>query len=150
MSFKAARLGVADRVVGLVSVALLVDAVLPARRPLGVLAAFAGLLAALGILIVVLETVRRSPGVPLVMITLLQPVSVLITAAVVARVITAPPAGTAHAVGAYAAIALCAATVAGLYGSLRREGVRAEDTPVNIELIPAERLRRPSGASRIS
>lgn len=99
----------------------------------------------LGLAICVLTAVRRSPAVPVVLTTLLAPVSLALAIAVAIRVLLDAPsvhlaqAGGANVIetdaGAYVGLALCVVIFAGLYLSLRRDAVAPEDSPQMIETL---------------
>lgn len=99
----------------------------------------------LGVAICVLTATRRSPAVPVVMATLLAPVSFVLAILVAIRVLLDPPsvhlaqAGGANVietgVGAYLGLVFCVAIFAGIYLSLRRDGLAPEDSPAAIETL---------------
>lgn len=92
-----------------------------------------------------LTATRRSPAVPVVLTTLLAPVSLVLVILVAIRVLLDPPsvnlaqAGGANVIeagaGAYVGLALCVAVFAGSYLVLRRDGVAPEDSPATIETL---------------
>jgi hypothetical protein len=104
-----------------------------------------------GIAICWLVATRRSPALPVVVTTLLVPVSLALTVLLAIRVILDQPsvlllqAGGANVLearpGAYAGLVLSAAVAAGVYLSLRREGVAPEDSPAVIQTLSVDELR---------
>ena len=98
-----------------------------------------------GITIWLTTAARRSPALPVVLNTLLLPLSLALVVLVAIRVLILHPgvpaalAGSAASVsiraGAWAGLALSAALYAGLYVALRREGVAPSDTPAVIETV---------------
>jgi hypothetical protein len=86
-----------------------------------------------------------SPAVPVVITTLLLPVSLVQSVLVAIKVVLDAPsvhlvqAGGANVIetrpGAYLGLVLSLGVFAGVYLSLRREGVGREDAPTRIELI---------------
>lgn len=99
----------------------------------------------LGVAICVLTATRRSPAVPVVMATLLAPVSFVLAILVAIRVLLDQPsvhlaqAGGANVIetraGAYLGLVFCVAIFAGIYLALRRDGLAPEDSPVAIETL---------------
>jgi hypothetical protein len=99
---------------------------------------------------------RRSPALPVVITTLLAPVSLALVVVLVVRVLLDPPsvhllqAGGGNVVearpGAYVALALSVVIFAGLYLSLRREAVAPEDSPAVIETVRLDESRTPDRA----
>lgn len=118
--------------------------------PLTLVVCLAGLAAAY------LTAVRRSPALPVVITTLLLPVSFVQVVWVAIRVLLDGPsvhlvqAGGANVIetlsGAYLGLALSIVVFAGVYLSLRRDGVAAEDSPARIETLGVEDSRRQSPA----
>jgi hypothetical protein len=100
-----------------------------------------------GIAVASLAAVRRSPAVPVVIATLLLPVSFVQMVWVAFRVLVDGPSvqlvqpGGANVIearpGAYVGLALSIVVFAGVYLSLRRDYVAAEDSPVRIETVSA-------------
>ena len=88
---------------------------------------------------------RHSPAVPVVIATLLLPVSFVQAVLVAIRVLLSPPsvhlatAGGANVIetraGAYIGLAASVALFVGVYRSLRRDAVAAEDSPAQIETV---------------
>ena len=89
---------------------------------------------------------RRSPALPVVLNTLLMPLSLALVVLVAVRVLVLPPSvhaavlGSARTTtsvrpGAWAAVALSVALYASLYIALRREGVAPADAPAEIETL---------------
>ena len=111
-----------------------------------------------GITVTVSTASRSSPAVPVVITTLLLPVSFIQMILVAIRVLLDPPsvhlvqAGAANVIdprpGAYLGLALSVAVFAGSYLSLRRDGVTAEDAPKTVELIPVPTESSGAPASR--
>lgn len=109
-----------------------------------------------GIAAAVLTATRRSPAVPVVIVTLLLPVSFVQAVLVAIRVLLDRPAvhlvqaGGANVIeprpGAYLGLALSVAVFVGVYLSLRRDAVAAEDSPAQIELVGVEDPRSHSPA----
>jgi hypothetical protein len=107
--------------------------------PLTLVVGLAGLAAAY------LTAARRSPALPVVITTLLLPVSFLQTVWVAIRVLLDGPsvhlvqAGGANVIttlpGAYLGLALSIVVFAGVYLSLRRDGVADDDAPAVIETL---------------
>jgi hypothetical protein len=118
--------------------------------PLTLVVCLAGVAAAL------LTAVRLSPAVPVVIVTLLLPVSFVQMIWVAFRVLLDGPsvhlvqAGGANVIearpGAYLGLALSIVVFAGVLLSLRRDGVAVEDSPVRIETLGVEDSRRQSPA----
>jgi hypothetical protein len=104
-----------------------------------------------GIAICWLVATRRSPALPVVLTTLLVPVSLALAVLLAIRVILDQPsvhllqAGGANVLearpGAYAGLVLSLVVAAGAYLSLRREGVAPEDSPAVIQTLPLGELR---------
>ena len=98
-----------------------------------------------GIAIFSLTAVRPSPALPVVIATLLLPVSFTQTVLVAIRVLVDPPSvhlaqiGGADAIqarpGAYIGVALSLLIFGGVYLSLRRDSVPDEDAPPAIEQV---------------
>jgi hypothetical protein len=118
--------------------------------PLTLVVCVAGIAAAL------LTAARRSPAVPVVITTLLLPVSFVQVVWVAIRVLLDRPSlnlvseGGANVIGArpgaYIGLALSIVVFAGVYLSLRRDGVAAEDSPARIETLGVGDSRRQSPA----
>jgi hypothetical protein len=168
MTFKSTRLGLGEQLLGIGCVLLVVDlfavpwfAYQPQYRAtavmldlsvsasgwqtfevIGPLALF---VCVVGLAICVLTAARRSPAVPVVLTTLLLPISFVLAVLVAIRVLLDRPAvhlaqaGGANVIqpraGAYVGLALTLVIFAGLYLSLRREGVASEDSPATIETV---------------
>lgn len=174
MSFRAARLGVGEWLLGACSVLLLIDlfaATWFEYRPrfhataamLGqpvaangwdsftVIGPLALVVSVAGIAICGLTATRRSPALPVVVTTLLMPVSFVLGVLVAIRVLLDPPsvhllqAGAGNAIearpGAYVGLALSVALFAGVFLAMRREGVSAEDAPAAIEQLSVGQSR---------
>jgi hypothetical protein len=168
MSFKSTRLGLGERLLGVGCVLLLVDLfAVPwfAYKPqyhatavmLGqsvsangwqtfeVIGPLALLVCLVGLMIWLLTATRRSPAMPVVLTTLLLPVSFVLAVLVAIRVLLDRPtvhlaqAGGANVIepraGAYVGLALTLVIFAGLYLSLRRDGVPYDDAPATIETL---------------
>ncbi len=98
-----------------------------------------------GVAIFLMTATRHSPAVPVVLTTLLAPVSFVLAILVAIRVLLDQPsvhlaqAGGANVIetraGAYLGLALAIAIFAGVYLSLRRDGVAEEDAPARIETL---------------
>lgn len=98
-----------------------------------------------GITIAWLTGARRSPALPVVITTLLLPVSFVQAVLVAVRVLLDGPsvhlvqAGGANVVdaqaGAYAGLALSILVFVGVYLCLRRDAVAVEDSPARIEKV---------------
>lgn len=103
-----------------------------------------------------LAAARRSPAVPVVITTLLLPISFVQALWVAVRVLLDGPsvhlvqAGGTNVIetlpGAYLGLALSIVVFAGVYLSLRRDAVAAEDSPARIEMLGIEDSRRQSPA----
>jgi len=168
MTVKTTRLGLGEWLLGAASVLLLVDlfavtwfeyspqyhatAVMLGQRVsangwqtfevIGPLTVFICLV---GIAIWMLTSTRRSPAVPVVLTTLLIPVSFVLLVLVAIRVLIDRPtvhlaqAGGANVIetrpGAYIGLALVLIIFCGLYLALRREGVAAGDSQQFIETL---------------
>ena len=101
-----------------------------------------------GVAIWWLTATRSSPALPVVVATLLLPVSFVQTILVALRVFLDGPsvhlvqAGGANVIetrpGAYLGVALSIVTFAGVYVSLRRDGVAPEDSPATIQTLNVE------------
>jgi Co/Zn/Cd efflux system component len=101
-----------------------------------------------GIAILWLTAARRSPALPVVITTLLLPVSFVQVVLIAIRVLLDGPsvhlvqAGGANVIearpGAYIGLALSLLVFAGVYLSLRRDGVAAADSPSAIERLSAQ------------
>jgi hypothetical protein len=168
MRFRSTRLGLGERLLGVGSVLLVVDlfavpwfayrpqfhatAVMLGQRvsangwqTFEVIGPLALLVCLVGIAIWLLTATRRSPAVPVVLTTLLMPVSFVLALLVAIRVLVDRPtvhlaqAGGANVIepraGAYLGLALSLVIFAGLYLSLRREGMAREDSPATIETL---------------
>ena len=109
-----------------------------------------------GIATVLLAVARSSPALPVVINTLLLPVSFVLAVLVAVRVLIDAPsvrliqAGGANVIsaqpGAYVGLALTLALFAGAYLSMRRDAVAAEDSPIDIEHVSVVESRRESRA----
>jgi hypothetical protein len=109
-----------------------------------------------GIGVWVLAATRRSPALPVVLTTLLAPVSFVLALLVAIRVLLDRPsvhlaqARGANVIearpGAYIGLAASVAIFAGAYLALRREGVAAEDSSSLIETVRVEQSRTSSHA----
>lgn len=168
MTFKSTRLGLGERVLGVGCVLLLVDlfavpwfaykaqyravAVMLGQsvsangwQTFEVIGPFALFVCLVGLAIWLLTATRRSPAVPVVLTTLLLPVSFALAVLVAVRVLLDRPtvhlaqAGGANVIeprpGAYIGLALTLVIFAGLYLSLRREGAAYEDPSATIETL---------------
>jgi hypothetical protein len=110
-----------------------------------VIGPFTLLVCLVGIAICLLCATRRSPAVPVVLTTLLMPVSFVLVVMIAIRVLLDQPtvhlaqAGGANVIeprpGAYIGLALSLVIFAGLYLSLRRDGVASDDSPAVIETL---------------
>lgn len=99
----------------------------------------------LGILVCLLTATRRSPALPVVITTLLAPVSLVLAILVAIRVLLDQPrvhlaqAGGANVIetrpGAYIGLVLSVALFAGVYLTLRRDAVAPEDSPAVTETL---------------
>jgi hypothetical protein len=100
------------------------------------------------LVIVWLSATRSSPALPVTITTLLLPISFVQTILVAIRVLLDRPsvrlaqAGGANVIGArpgaYIGLGLSVLVFAGVYLSLRRDGVAAEDAPSEIERLSVE------------
>jgi hypothetical protein len=118
--------------------------------PLTVIVCVAGLAASW------LTAARRSPALPVVIVTLLLPVSFVLAVLVAIRVLLDGPsvhlaqAGGANVIetrpGAYIGLALSVVVFTGTYLSLRRDSVDDEDSPALIETVSADESRAQSPA----
>ena len=98
-----------------------------------------------GIAVFLLTATRRSPALPVVLTTLLAPVSLALVLLMAVRVLLAHPrlgqvrAGGAGLAapqpGAYIGLALAVAVFTGAYLALRRDGIAAQDAPATIETV---------------
>jgi hypothetical protein len=178
VSFRVARLGVGEWLIGMGSAALLVDlfaatwfAYKPAYHAVAlmlgqqvsangwqsfeVVGPLALVVCVPGLMICWLAASRRSPALPVVITTLLAPVSLALAIVLAVRVLLEQPsvhllqAGGANALearpGAYTALALSVVIFVGIYLSLRRESVAPEDAPALIETMQVEQSPTPSG-----
>ncbi len=174
VSFRAARLGLGEWLTGVGSVLLLVDLFAVAwfayKPPYHVIAVMLGqrvsangwqsfdvvgpltlVVCLAGIAICWLAGTRRSPALPVVITTMLAPVSLALIVVLAVRVLLDPPsvhllqAGGANVVearpGAYVGLALSVVIFVGLYLSLRREAVAPEDSPAVIEVVRIDESR---------
>lgn len=101
-----------------------------------------------GMVIVWLTATRSSPALPVVIATLLLPVSFVQTILIALRVLLDGPsvhlvqAGGANVIetrpGAYIGVALSLLTFAGVYQSLRRDSVAPEDSPSILQTLNVE------------
>lgn len=101
-----------------------------------------------GLAILWLSATRHSPALPVVITTLLLPVSFVQAVLVAIRVLVDRPsvhlvqAGGANVIGArpgaYIGLALSVLVFAGVYLSLRRDAVAPEDSPARIERLSVE------------
>jgi hypothetical protein len=170
MSPRTTRLTLAEWVLGLGSVLLLADlfgsswfayssrfralATMLGQSPsangwqtFGVLGPLTVIVCLAGIAILWLSAARQSPALPVVITTLLLPVSFVQAVLVAIRVLLDGPsvhlvqAGGANVIetrpGAYIGLALSVLVFAGTYLSLRRDAVPAEDAPAAIERLDA-------------
>lgn len=177
MSFRAARLGVAEWAIAIGALALLVDlfavswfaydsrfhvtALMLGQQvsangwqSFTVIGPLALVVGVTGMTVGWLVATRRSPAVPVVVTTLLLPLSLALVIALVIRVLISPPsvnltqAGGGNVIsaqpGAYVGLVLSVVVLAGTYASLRREGVPAADAPAQIETLA---LGEPRGSS---
>jgi hypothetical protein len=168
MTVRLTRLGLSDWLLGIASLLLLVDLFggtwfeyRPAYRAVAtmlgqstsangwqafqVIGPLTLVVCVVGVAICFLTVMRRSPALPVVMTTLVAPVSLVVAILVTIRVLLDPPsvhlaqAGGANVIetgaGAYIGLALSVALFAGLYLSLRRDGVAPEDAPASIETL---------------
>jgi hypothetical protein len=109
---------------------------------------------AAGMAIFVFTASRRSPALPVVISTLLAPVSFTLAGLIAIRVLLDQPtvhlaqAGGANVIdtrpGAYIGLVLGVLLFAGNYTALRREGVAPRDSPSQIETLSIE--QSPSSA----
>jgi hypothetical protein len=103
-----------------------------------------------------LTAARSSPALPVVIVTLLLPVSFVLAVLVAIRVLLDGPsvhlvqAGGANAIearpGAYIGLVLSVAVFAGVYLSMRRDSVAGEDSPALIAELSADESRTQSPA----
>ena len=168
MTVKLERLGLGERLLGVSCVLLLVDLFavdwFAYRPPFHATAAMLGqqvsangwqsfevigplvlFVCLVGIAICLLTATRRSPAVPVVLTTLMAPVSLVLVVLVAIRVLLDQPsvhlaqAGGANVIearpGAYLGLALSLIVFSGVYLSLRREGTASDDSPANIETL---------------
>jgi hypothetical protein len=169
MAFKSVRLTVGEWLLGLGSLLLLIDlfgftwfayrpqfhalAVMLSQSPSAngwntftILGPLTLVVCVAGIAAALLTACRPSPAWPVVITTLLLPVSFVQVLLMAIRVLLDAPtvhlaqAGGANVVqahaGAYAGLVLSVVVFAGVYVSLRREGVAADDSPARVELFP--------------
>ncbi|HEX3801337.1 MAG TPA: hypothetical protein VHV75_00710 [Solirubrobacteraceae bacterium] len=177
MSFRAARLGLGEWLIGIGSLALLIDlfavawfsykpqyhatAVMLGQRvsangwqTFDVVGPLTLVVCVAGIAIGLLAATRRSPALPVAITTLLAPVSLALIVVLAIRVLLDQPsvhllqAGRGNVIearpGAYVALALSIGIFAGIYLSLRRESVAAEDSPAVIETLSIDGPRTPA------
>jgi prepilin signal peptidase PulO-like enzyme (type II secretory pathway) len=168
MTVRSARLGLGEWLAGIGSAVLLVDlfaaawfeyrpqyhalaAMLNQRssangwQTFEVIGPLALIVALLGIVICLLTATRRSPALPVVLTTLLAPVSLILAVVVAVRVLLDQPtvrlaqASGGNVIearaGAYVGLVSTVAIFAGLYLSLRRDSVAAEDAPAALETL---------------
>jgi hypothetical protein len=97
------------------------------------------------------QLTRESPAVPIVTAIVLAPLSLLLTVALVVKVLIAVPSvqlpagsggGLETRYGAYIGLAAALAITVGAWRTLRRDGVDPADSPAHIETLP---LTQPSG-----
>ena len=171
VGFKATRLAAGEWILGIGSVALLVDlfglawfaykpryhvtALMLGQRvsangwqTFEVVGPLTLLVCVAGIAICWLAATRRSPALPVVVATLLVPVSLALAVLLAVRVLLDQPsvhllqAGGANVLeakpGAYVGLVLSVMVAAGAYLSLRREGVPPEDSPAMFETLRVE------------
>jgi hypothetical protein len=174
VSFRATRLGVGEWLLGIGSVALLIDlfglswfayrprfhatALMLGERvsangwqTFEVVGPLTLIVCVAGIAVYWLAATRHSPALPVVVATLLLPVSLALVVVVAIRVLIDPPsvhllqAGGANVLearpGAYAGLVLSVVVAAGAFLSLRREGVASEDSPSMLETLRVEDSR---------
>jgi hypothetical protein len=174
VSFRATRLGVGEWLLGIGSVALLIDLFglsWFAYRPrfhatalmfgqsvsangwqtFEVVGPLTLVVCVAGIAVYWLAATRSSPALPVVVATLLVPVSLALVVVIAVRVLIDPPsvhllqAGGANVLaarpGAYAGLVLSLVVAAGAFLSLRREGVAPEDSPAVFETLRVEDSR---------
>lgn len=101
---------------------------------------------AVAIAIFCLGVTRRSPALPVVLTTLLLPVSLALVILLAIRTLLDTPsvhllqAGGANALhtesGAYVALGLSVAILVGLYASVKHEGTSETDPPTPVETVP--------------
>jgi hypothetical protein len=174
VSFRATRLGAGERLLGIGSVALLVDlfglawfayrprfhatAVMLGQRvsangwqTFEVVGPLTLVVCVAGIAICWLAATRRSPALPVVITTLLVPVSLALVVVLAIRVLLDQPsvrllqAGGANVLearpGAYAGLVLSVVVAVGAWLSLRRDGVAPEDSRAVLETLRVEESR---------
>jgi hypothetical protein len=153
VNFKAGRVGPGDWLLFGCSVGLLVDLfavgwfaertgsqALSVRRQiadqtgwqaLSAIGALTALVCVIGVVIWWLQATRRSPALPTVLDTLLAPVTVVVLLLLGFRVIIDTPGHASARAGGYVGLLLSLGLAAGVYVSLRREGVSdADSAPV--------------------
>ncbi len=101
---------------------------------------------AVAIAIPCLGATRRSPALPVVLTTLLLPVSLALVILLAIRTLLDTPsvhllqAGGANALhteaGAYVALGLSVAILVGLHAAVRHEGTAETDSPTPVETVP--------------
>jgi hypothetical protein len=104
-----------------------------------------------GVAVWVLTATRLSPALPVVITTLLAPLSFVLAVLVAIRVLADRPsvhlaqAGGANVIearaGAYIGLALSVSVFVGIYMAMRREGVAGDDSPSTIETLSIEQSR---------
>jgi hypothetical protein len=168
VSFRAVRLSVAEWVIAVGAIALLFDlfavnwfaykpefhatALMLGQRvsangwqTFDVIGPLALVVGVAGIAVGWFQATRRSPALPVVIATLMAPLSLALVIALLIRVLFDQPsvhlaqAGGADAIhalpGAYVGLALSVVIFAGTYASLRRDGVAEADAPAEIETL---------------
>jgi hypothetical protein len=104
-------------------------------QALTVLGPLTAAVCAVAVMICWLQATRCSPALPTVLVTLLLPVALLTFLLLAVRVLLDAPAGTGARAGAYLGLVLALGLTAGVYVSLRREGVADDDSAPVLETI---------------
>jgi hypothetical protein len=142
VSFKAGRLGPGDWLLFGCSVGLLVDLFVvrwfadrTGWQALSVLGPLTAVVCAVGVVIWWLQATRRSPALPTILVTLLLPVALIAFLLLLYRVLIDTPGDTSARAGGYVGLLLSLGLAAGVYVSLRREGVADADSAPVAEAI---------------
>jgi len=133
-------------IVGVAALALIVDAFSvrwhgseDAWAALSVLRYAIALCAAGGLAVLFVQGSCRAPAVPICTTAIEFLLSLLVTVALVYRVLAGPPGSPSTAptgAGTFIGLALCAAIALAAYRSMRLDGIRDADGPGEIERLP--------------
>jgi len=112
-------------------------------QALAILGPFALLVGVLGVAVPLLQATRRAPALPVSATAFELLFSLLLSIALVVRVLIAHPGGAIDArYGAYLGLGLAVAVLVGCYGSLRTDGIAPEDGSEEIEVVRLADLAR--------